>query len=249
MTISTPSQTPVRPPRREPKGWTWIATIAAVNAMLYGSAWLLTHFEPVLARQGSWLVARAGGATAFALLTLLTLLGLAMSHPGWKGNWLASALVWHRALAVVSVAFVVAHVSAIALDPYVAIGWKGALIPGLSRWRPGAVDLGLFSLYWMGVVTLSAWLSRPLGRLRWLHLHRLAWLSWVGAWFHGLWAGTDSRIWTAGYVLAGAAVLVTALARFWSPRRPPRGRPAAKPARGRSGPETSVAMSGKLQGG
>lgn len=246
MTISTPPQATVRTPRREPKLWTWIATIAAVNAMLYGSAWLLTRFEPVLAGEGWWLVARAGGATAFALLTLLTLLGFAMSHPGWKGAWLASALVWHRALAVVSVAFVVSHVSAVALDPYVAIGWRGVLVPGLSRWRPGAVDLGLFSLYWMGVVTLSAWLSRPLGRLRWLHLHRFAWLSWVGAWFHGLWAGTDSRIWTTGYVLAGAAVVGTALARFWSPRRPPRRHRAAEAASGGARAETSAAVSGKL---
>ena len=96
-----------------------------------------------------WLAARATGITTYLLLTGLVTFGLILSHPTNQSTWKLSKRLfpWHENLFVFVVAFVVAHVVSIVLDPYAGVGVAGSFIPGLSAYRTAPVALGTLALY------------------------------------------------------------------------------------------------------
>jgi methionine sulfoxide reductase heme-binding subunit len=171
-----------------------------------------------------WLAARAAGLTAYLLLTVLVSLGLILSHPVNQSTWRLSKRLfpWHENLFMFVVAFLVAHIVSLVLDPYAGVWVGGALIPGLSSYRSTPVALGTLGLYALLITGLTARYTKRLPTGWWLRIHRVSLLAWALAWGHSILAGTDADAWRWVYVSTGVSVVLAAAYRYWvaKKRRP-----------------------------
>jgi sulfoxide reductase heme-binding subunit YedZ len=137
-----------------------------------------------------WILARAGGLTAYALLTASVLAGLVLkSRPLGKALKAATVTEIHRSLALLGLGFLALHGVALVLDSTVRISPLALLVPGLSSYRPVAVALGVLAAEAMVLVYASFGLRKRIGVKRWRALHRLSYAIFAGATAHGLAAG------------------------------------------------------------
>ena len=212
----TPLRTPIAADAiRSVLGGTRMVLLSGVVSVFSG--FLLGIAGIAVARNAMplWLVARAAGITAYLLLTLVTAMGLVLSH-----NTRArlrphpSRIRLHLALVVFTLAFTAMHIAVLVLDPYAKVGVLGALLPLGAAYRPVPVTLGLLSL-WAGLISgASASLAgRGAGRI-WLYLHRLAGSAWLLAWMHAVLTGVDTAALTGMYVFTGLGMLALALWRY-----------------------------------
>ena len=164
-----------------------------------------------------WLAARATGITTYLLLTGLVTLGLILSHPTNQSTWQLSKRIfpWHESLFVFVVAFVVAHVVSIVLDPFAGVGVAGSFIPGLSGYRTAPVALGTLGLYAALVSGVTGRWTKLLPPGLWLRLHRFALVAWILSWMHGLLSGTDTAALLPLYVATGGLVIGAGAYRYW----------------------------------
>lgn len=174
----------------------------------------------------TWVLGRGLGLAALLSMTALVAFGVMIRHPR-RSSWLpvqpATVTNVHAALGGATVVLVAAHLAAMALDPWAHIGWVGALVPGMSSYRPVPVSLGVSALYLMLLIGGTARMAGRLGRIRWLRIHRLSWLAFTAALFHGLTTGSDTYSLRLVYAAAGGLVvaLVTS-AKLLRQRRPAR---------------------------
>ncbi|MFH1474519.1 MAG: hypothetical protein ABIG85_01525 [Chloroflexota bacterium] len=168
-----------------------------------------------------WLAGRATGITAYLLLTALVSFGLVLSHPTNQSTWKLSRRLfpWHENLFVFVVAFLVAHIVTIILDPYAGVGIAGSFIPGLSAYRSAPVALGTLGLYAALVSGITGRWTRLLPQGLWLKIHRFALVAWIMSWMHGLLAGTDSAALLPMYLATGLLVLAAGAYRYWVAER------------------------------
>ncbi len=181
-----------------------------------------------------WILARAAGLTAYALLTASMLAGLTL-----KGRILGKAVKpaaimdVHRALAIAGLGALALHGVALVLDATVRVTPLSLLVPGLVDYRPGWVAAGVVAGWSMALVSVSFWARKRIGAQAWRALHWLSYVAFVLAALHGLMAGSDSG---RGWVLtlyAGtlAAVSIATAWRALTVRRATRA-PSARILRG-----------------
>ena len=84
----------------------------------------------------AWLVARAAGLVALALLTVSVTLGLALSTKLLGGRRGKLLLGWHQTIMWTAIAMLGLHGGALAVDPVMRFGIVGVLVPGAAPWRP-----------------------------------------------------------------------------------------------------------------
>lgn len=158
----------------------------------------------------TWNVARAGGFTAYILLALAVIAGLALS------TQLQSPARWprlinnelHNFLTLLSTIFLGVHILAVWLDPFTHFGWDEMLIPLASHYRPEWMALGIVALY-MGIAIGISTLLRPrIGYTWWRKLHVLTLGIWALATIHGIGTGSDTQTWWAFAVYIGSTALV-----------------------------------------
>lgn len=170
-------------------------------------------------RMAPWVIGRAAGLTSYGLLVVLCVLGLLLSHPRrarWRWPSSATRVRLHVSLAVFTLVFTALHVVVLATDPYAGLGWRGSWLPLASTYRPVPVTLGVIGLYAGLLAGLTAALA---GRIRlrvWWPIHKVALVSLVLVWAHGLQAGADSAPLRVMYLVTGGAVLVLAVSRYVS---------------------------------
>jgi DMSO/TMAO reductase YedYZ heme-binding membrane subunit len=214
------------------KGQALIVLVAlTIMVILYATNQVAPAASAHEAQLRIWLAARATGLTALVLLTGQVTLGLVLSHPTNQSTWKLSKRIfpWHENLLVFIVSFLAVHVVFLVLDPYAGVGIGGALIPGLSSYRTVPVAVGVVALYALVITGLTARYPKRLPTGWWLKLHRFSVVVFVGAWFHGVLAGTDSQAFLPAYIALGSVVLAAAAYRYWVVRhtRPAVARPAA----------------------
>jgi sulfoxide reductase heme-binding subunit YedZ len=176
-----------------------------------------------------WLAARATGITAYLLLSGQVIAGLVMSHPTNLSTWKQSKRLfpWHEHLAVFTISFLAIHVVLISIDRYANVGPIGAIVPGLSSYRPPAVAVGTVALYGLLVTAATARWTKLLPRGAWLKIHRLAAVAFALAWAHAILAGTDGATLLPLYLATGLPILALVAHRWWVVRvRPLRPVPA-----------------------
>lgn len=162
-----------------------------------------------------WILARAAGFAAYALLTGSVLAGLAVkARPLGRRVRAAAVADLHRTLALLGVGFLTLHGIALALDSTVRIPPAALLVPGLSPYRPVATAAGVLAAELMVLVYASFGLRRRIGMKAWRRLHWLTYAVFAGATAHGLAAGSDSAQPWAFAVYLGAVGAV-ALASAW----------------------------------
>jgi hypothetical protein len=188
-----------------------------------------------------WFTARGAGLSALVLLTVATCLGAFVSrngaatpdpHPARR--YLIQYL--HRATAGLGLTVLALHIGTILADSYAGVGWRGALIPFTSGYRPTAVALGSLAAFTVvGVAVLGLARGRmaasPRAARVWRGLHALAYVGWSAAMLHGFTAGTDSSVgWVRLiYILCVLAVVASATTRAVQLIRPdPRDRFAGR---------------------
>lgn len=189
-----------------------IAGAAAVGFALWTVTGAVNGSSPV-----AWVFARASGVTSYLLLVALVATGLLQSHPWSRGIRRPSArtrLSMHVSLATFTLVFTVLHVVVLATDPWAHVGWRGAVLPMASAYRPVPVTLGVIAL-WAGLVTgVTARLAGSVAARIWWPVHKVAAAALVLVWAHSVLAGTDVVGLRGFYVATGFAVLGLALTRY-----------------------------------
>src|SRR2546423_1117483 len=160
-----------------------------------------------------WDIARAGGFTAYILLTLAVIVGLALStqiqSPSRWPRLLNSEL--HNFLTLLSTIFLGVHVLAVWIDPFTHFGWKEILIPLASHYRPEWMALGIVGLYLGIAIGISTLLRKRIGYSWWRRLHVLTLGIFALAALHGIGTGSDTQTWWALGIYLVSIALVGAL--------------------------------------
>ena len=112
----------------------------------------------------AWLVARAAGLVALALLTISVTLGLTLSTKLLGGRRGKMLLGWHQTIMWTAVAMLGLHGAALAVDPVMRFGLVGVLVPGVAPWRPVPVAAGIVTGWLMLTLALSFRVRRRIGR-------------------------------------------------------------------------------------
>ena len=177
----------------------------------------------------TWLVARAAGLVAFALLTLSVTLGLVFSTKLLRRGARRTLLGWHQTLIWTGLAMLVLHMASILLDPVMRFGVTAVVVPGAAPWRPITVAAGIVAGYLMLALALSFHVRRRIGQRRWRLLHYASFAAFVLALGHALHAGTDLQG-TTGLVFAAVALSPDPLAHVRADPHPARRSRARRPA-------------------
>jgi hypothetical protein len=177
----------------------------------------------------AWLVARAAGLVAFALLTASVTAGLALSTKLLGARRAKLLLGWHQTLMWTALAMVALHMGALALDPTIHFGLVGVLVPGAAPWRPIPVAAGIVGAWLMLALAVSFNLRRKIGQRRWRLMHYATFGAFAIGLYHALNVGTDVTG-MRGLIFAGiflAPVVWLVFARILMPRPRPRKTPLA----------------------
>lgn len=160
----------------------------------------------------TWDTARAGGFTAYLLVTLSVLLGLALSMR-WQVRWWPRLISYelHVWITVLSFVFLGIHILASWVDPFTRFGLNELLLPFVSHYRPLWMALGIVAMYLSLAVTLSLFIRKRIGYTWWLRLHELSFAVWGLATIHGLATGSDTRTLWGIEMYIISAVLVCGL--------------------------------------
>jgi sulfoxide reductase heme-binding subunit YedZ len=158
-----------------------------------------------------WLLARASGFSAYVLLTMSVLAGLAVKSRPFRKIAPAAQTDTHRAFALAGLSMLVLHGGSLSLDQTVRMPLYALVVPFASTYRPAAVAFGVLAAELMAVIYWSFSLRRKIGTKNWRRLHFLTYLVFIGATAHGLTAGTDTgRTWASAVYLAAAGAVVGA---------------------------------------
>ena len=153
-----------------------------------------------------WLLARASGLTAYALLTTSVLAGLTVkSRPLGTRIRAAAATDLHKFLSLLALGAIALHGLTLTLDSTVRMPIAALLVPGLSPYRPLATGIGVLAAELMLVIYVSFSLRRRIGVRNWRRLHYLTFAVFGAATVHGLAAGTDR--WAFGLYAASVAAV------------------------------------------
>ena len=167
-----------------------------------------------------WILARAAGLTAYALLTASVLAGIVVKARPFRGVKPALVTELHRFLALLGLGAIALHGTALVLDRTVHISPGALVVPGLVAYRPLWTALGVLAFDLMVVVYASFFVRRRIGVRAWRRLHWLTYGLFALATAHGIAAGTDSgRPWALA--LYGSAVGAVLAAAAWRALVPP----------------------------
>jgi len=206
---------------RDAGSWLVTALAAIVLPLAAGFAFARLFAPTLHSRYFPWITGRALGVAGFVSLSALVALGIWMRHP-WRFRWPFlhgdTRLRLHVALATATVALVAGHLVTLASDRYAGVGWSGAFVPGLSRYRTFAVALGVIALFFMIVLAGSTRSAGRRGARHWSAVHRFALVTYILVWFHGVLAGADTNALRGLYLTTGAAIGALALTRYGAAR-------------------------------
>jgi sulfoxide reductase heme-binding subunit YedZ len=170
-----------------------------------------------------WIVSRAAGITAYALITCSMLAGLVLkSRPFGKRVKPATVTDLHRFLTTLALAAIAVHGLALLGDTTVTIDPLGLVVPGRISYRPVWTGLGVVTAEVAVVVYASFSLRKHIGARNWRRLHWLTYVVFATATAHGIFAGTDSGTpWMRNLYLGSLGAVVFATA--WRALAPPGG--------------------------
>ncbi len=167
-----------------------------------------------------WLLARASGITAYALLTASVLAGLVLKARPFRSPRPAAVMDTHRFLALLGLGALALHGLTLLLDRTIHLTPAALVVPGASPYRPVAVGLGVVAAELTVLVSASFALRRRIGARNWRRLHWTTYAIFGLATVHGLAAGTDTaRPWAFAVYLAAAGSVSAAVA--WRALAPP----------------------------
>ena len=168
-----------------------------------------------------WYLARAAGLSAYLMLFLNVVLGLAVHTrvmDAIMARW--RSLDLHQFTALLAMGLLALHTLALLGDHYIGFTLPQILMPLLSPYRPAWTAMGVVALYLLGVVVVSSYMRKRISYRTWRAIHYLTFFAYILALFHGIFAGTDSgEAWARMlYLGTGSVVAILTLRRFRSVR-------------------------------
>ncbi len=193
--------------------------VVLVTASAVATSWLIgTAVSAVTGdKMAPWILGRAAGITSYLLLIALVLFGLVLSHPyraRWRRPSAATRIRTHVSLSVFTLMFTVLHIVVLATDKYAGVGWWGVFVPMGATYRPLPVTLGVIALYAGLLAGLTAAFAGRISVRVWWPIHKVAIVSLVLVWLHGVLAGIDTPPLLGMYVVTGGAVVALAVSRY-----------------------------------
>ncbi len=163
--------------------------------------------------EGLWFLSRGTGVVALVLLTVVVVLGVAVNRKGRLPGLPRFAVTsLHRAVSLLSVAFLGIHIGTAIADPFVTIGIVASVVPFVSHYQPFWLGLGAVSVDLMLALVITSLLRARIGRRTWRAVHWLAYASWPVAIAHSIGSGPDMwRGWLAWLTIGCGAAAVAAL--------------------------------------
>ena len=159
-----------------------------------------------------WILARATGFTALALLTGAMVAGLLVRTRTPVGSLKGSGMVGlHRHLSLLALAATGAHGLFLMLDTTVDISPLALVVPGLVPYRPVWTGVGVVAAEIALLVHLSFRIRGRIGPRAWRRIHWLTYGAFAAAVVHGLASGTDSASRPALAFYGGAVGAVAGL--------------------------------------
>jgi sulfoxide reductase heme-binding subunit YedZ len=157
-----------------------------------------------------WLVSRASGIVALALIATSVLLGLAMAAKALRRPRVKRlAMRLHEQIALTALAAISVHGLALLGDNWLEPGIPGISIPFVLAYRPGFTGIGIIAGYLAALLGPSFYLRRRIGARRWRTVHRANAIVWMLSAVHALGAGSDGHtIWLRALVLAPLPMIV-----------------------------------------
>lgn len=156
-----------------------------------------------------WYVARGSGIVAMVLLTAGVVLGIVTSVRWSSPRWPRFVIEFlHRNVALLTVVFLAIHISTVVVDGFAPIGWKDAVVPFVSSYRPLWLGLGAIAFDLVVALVVTSLLRHRFGHRTWRVVHWFAYVCWPVAVVHGLGTGTDTKV---GVVLVVNVVCVVAV--------------------------------------
>lgn len=199
-----------------------------------------------------WLVSRAAGIVALALISLSVLIGLTMATKILRRPGLPRKLArLHEHVALVALAAIAVHGLSLLGDKWLHPGVRGIIVPFSMGYRPLFTGLGIIAGYLAALLGLSFYVRRTIGTRLWRKLHRATVAVWILGVVHTIGAGTDATtVWLRLMMLVmGAPIVFLALLRVLQRGKPsprPLADPVAPPAlahvqsRGKPAPQLQV---------
>ena len=161
-----------------------------------------------------WYLTRSTGLVCLVLLTLAVALGTVTTAPSASAVWprfVTQQL--HRNLALLSVAFVAAHVVTAVTEGYVPLTVVDVVVPFGSDYRPGAIGLGAVAVDLLLAVVITSAVRRRIGFRGWRSVHWAAYAAWPVSLVHGVRLGSDVASPVVRWLLLGCiATVVVAVA-------------------------------------
>jgi methionine sulfoxide reductase heme-binding subunit len=174
-----------------------------------------------------WILARAGGLCAYALLTLSVIFGLIVKSRPLRFIKAAAMTEAHRFVTVLALSATALHGAALALDTKIPFTIQELVAPGIAPYRPVWVAFGIVAAELMLAIHLSFSVKRWIGTKNWRRLHWLTYGVFLAATVHGVMTGSDSdRSWVVALYLSCIGVVAALTA--WRATAP---RATARPRR------------------
>jgi methionine sulfoxide reductase heme-binding subunit len=141
-----------------------------------------------------WYLTRSTGITAFVLLTLTTVLGIAatqraLASPAWP-RFATQQL--HRNVSLLAMVVLLVHILTTLLDSYVDVGWLSIVVPFWSSYRTLGVTLGTIAFDLLLLVVVTSLLRLRISARLWRAVHLSSYAAWPLALLHFLSTGTDA---------------------------------------------------------
>ncbi len=167
----------------------------------------------LLASSASWYAARAGGVTAYLLVSACVLAGILLAGkthvPGLPRFAVEDV---HRFLGLLAGLFIAVHVGGVALDSVVPFSVTQLVVPFTAGYRPLATGLGIVALELLLAVAITNRLRSRLPHRLWRRAHYATLAVWVLATFHGILSGSDRDQMWLQWLYAAAVALVAGAA-------------------------------------
>ncbi|MFN8376453.1 MAG: ferric reductase-like transmembrane domain-containing protein [Anaerolineae bacterium] len=161
---------------------------------------------------GNWYLERSAGITAYSLLLISVVWGIAVTSrvvKDWSPGVLSMLL--HSTISWLAVVFSLTHALLLLLDKYVPYTLADILIPFTGPYRPLAVGLGTLA-FWIGLIVAASFsIKKRLGQRAWKALHLTSYVAFGLVTAHALLAGTDAAHIGFQILLALGVLLVIAL--------------------------------------
>lgn len=168
-----------------------------------------------------WILARASGLSAYALLSCSVLAGIVLkTRPFGRSVKPATVTDLHRFLALLGLGAIAVHGTALVLDPVVTITPQALLLPGLIPYRTLWTGVGVITAECMFVIYVSFSARKLIGVKAWRKLHYATYAVFAAATTHGIMSGTDStHSWALKFYVGAVGAVVAATA--WRILAPP----------------------------